>query len=614
MTKPKYDGSPAKATRSVTPEARAKMSKTRSEWWAKQRDAAPAQANSSKAPVQNLTAPTDKLEPALCSPTDEAQRPGSNAPDLEPGHAEASAIGGDGTASIQTKTSRPAKADSERHDVLARIVYKSIGLPYPYDDLKVDLSKAGETNPARQPSKSVETAAHTAMARTISKMQSRRNKPVVVTDFVRGDGWFIELVRSVKSHLCFILYQSNGGKVTFSEEFELSDRVIVPPKEDELIRHVRLPRQFNECGTVGNLLKNIDSLIDRCLDIDAQDRFMMSCLGLSTWFVDRLPLAPYLALVGLPQSGKTTAMKVLHLLCWRGLLTADISSAAFFRVCDQLMPTLFVDETATAGQQRALFHLLRSGNTPDFVVLRDARSYRTYSAKVVSWIELPSDSALNSRCLIIPTRETSRTDLLRTTDPEIVAAAEELQGQLLMYRFRNYSRLRHQQIPGCEKLRARNRDLYEALALPIADDPEACARLLECMEKQHDFQRQPLPPNHTAVLEALFHQIHVHADKAAFAIRDLTNDVNINLKRAGERFRMNPKGVGAVLTPMGFTIRTRTNAGWVIWIDRGARKRIHELMLLHGVDGLAGCLPSENSGAPCEFCKNLDRQSPDPVG
>jgi hypothetical protein len=209
------------------------------------------------------------------------------------------------------------------------------------------------------------------------KKRYRRNKPVIETEFVKGDGWFIELVRSVRSGLYFILYQLDGGKVTFSWEFELGDRVIVPPEEDEFIRHVRLAGQFNECGTVSNLLNNIDLFISRCLDINARDRFMMTCFVLCTWVVDRLPLAPYVALVGLPQSGKTTAMKVLQLLCRRGLLTSDISSAAFFRACDRLMPTLFIDETATAGQQRALFHLLRSGNTPDFIVLRDTQSYRT---------------------------------------------------------------------------------------------------------------------------------------------------------------------------------------------------------------------------------------------
>jgi len=228
--------------------------------------------------------------------------------------------------------------------------------------------------------------------------------------------------------------------------------------------------------------------------------------------------------------------------------------------------------------------------------------------KVVSWIELPNDAALNSRCIIIPMQESTRTDLLRTSHPKIVAAARHLQGQLLLFRFQQYNTLQPSQIPGSGNLRARNRDLYEALALPIAKYPKACAVLRKCIEQQCSIQRQPLPPNHSAVLEALFRQIHAHPDKGTFAIGDLTKDVNINLKRTGERFRMNPKGVGTVLTPLGFNIRTRTNAGWLVWLDRNARRRIHELMLVHGVDGLSACLPSDNT-APCQFCETLDRQS-----
>jgi len=263
------------------------------------------------------------------------------------------------------------------------------------------------------------------------------------------------------------------------------------------------------------------------------------------------------------------------------------------------------------GQQRKLFHLLRSGNTPDFVALRDVQSYRTFCPKVVSWIELPDDGALNSRCIIIPMQESSRKDLLRTTDPQVVAAARKLQGQLLMFRFQKYNTLQASQIPGSENLRSRNRDLYEALALPIADDSEACARLQEGMEEQQSFQRQQLAPNQTAVIETLYQQIHVHADQGTFPIRDLAKDANLNLMRTGERYRLNPKGVGAVLTTLGFHDRTRTNAGWVVWLDRNARERVHSLMLLHGVDGLAAGLPPENHGEECEFCKRPGWRSPE---
>ena len=46
---------------------------------------------------------------------------------------------------------------------------------------------------------------------------------------------------------------------------------------------------------------------------------------------------------------------------------------------------------------------------------------------------MPNDDPLNSRCIVIPMQETARTDLLRTTDPELIAAADRLQGHLLLY-------------------------------------------------------------------------------------------------------------------------------------------------------------------------------------
>lgn len=85
--------------------------------------------------------------------------------------------------------------------------------------------------------------------------------------------------------------------------------------------------------------------------------------------------SPYLALVGLPASGKSTVLKVLRLLCRRSLLTADISSAAFYRVCEPLTPTLLIDEAATAGNSRDLFHLLRTGTSREAVTLRKDESF-----------------------------------------------------------------------------------------------------------------------------------------------------------------------------------------------------------------------------------------------
>ena len=81
-------------------------------------------------------------------------------------------------------------------------------------------------------------------------------------------------------------------------------------------------------------------------------------------------MAPYLALVGPPGSGKTTAMRVLKLLCYRSILTADISSSAFYDISNRIRPTLLIDETLTTGMPRELIHLLKASSTRDCVSLR----------------------------------------------------------------------------------------------------------------------------------------------------------------------------------------------------------------------------------------------------
>ena len=87
------------------------------------------------------------------------------------------------------------------------------------------------------------------------------------------------------------------------------------------------------------LLAGITVLILGCADVSTNDATLIAAFVMSTWFIESLPIAPYLALVGLPRSGKTTLLQVLNLLCRRPLLTADITSAAFYEVYEKLSPT-----------------------------------------------------------------------------------------------------------------------------------------------------------------------------------------------------------------------------------------------------------------------------------
>ena len=56
---------------------------------------------------------------------------------------------------------------AQQHDVLARIVYKSINLPYPYDNIELASSKITRTNATRDPSNQTGTVRPSKLAKIV---------------------------------------------------------------------------------------------------------------------------------------------------------------------------------------------------------------------------------------------------------------------------------------------------------------------------------------------------------------------------------------------------------------------------------------------------------------
>ena len=408
-----------------------------------------------------------------------------------------------------------------------------------------------------------------------------RDSSVVETHFAQlEDGSLIEMIEDPDNPLRTLLAICKTGQVRLADRLRCGEQTLVPiPRDRHIIKHIRLPKGAKEFGSVGNILRQIYSIISQCLDLDDQDRTLLAYFVLSTWFIDQLAVAPYLAFVGLPLSGKTTALWILSLLCRRALLTADITAAAFYRACDQLTPTLLIDETGTAGDRRTLFHLLKTGTMRELTAFRKDESFKTFGAKVVSWTELPDDPALNSRCIIIPFKESHRTDLKKPADPEIKEAANELQKQLLQFRFDRYNKLSLPRVQDDEKLHSRTRDLYEALAHPSGEDISSCKWLVNYFAMQQASNREPLLPTQSAVLQFLFYAIHDRPEKPTYILQDIAYGVNSLLLIAGEGFRMNPRKVGAALSSLGFTARKRTNQGFEMMIlDLKTQSRFTNLL------------------------------------
>ena len=423
------------------------------------------------------------------------------------------------------------------------------------------------------------------------------------------DGTLVELIEHPEDADRTALVVWKDGTAKIRESVEDCRCVLVPaPRDELLLRHIKLPRGVEPYGSAPQLRSDVEALLRRCVDLSPNYCRLLAGFVLATWLIDRLSIAPYLLLVGLPQSGKTTVLQTLALLCRRPLLTADVSTAAFYEACGRYIPTWLIDETGTQANNRLLRHLLRVGSSPNVVAMRKGKVFQSFGAKVISFVEPPDDWALNTRCLIIPMRETNKADLARPTDPEIEELAGELQKKLLLFRLERYKATRPQMVPGSETLRPRERDLLSCLLAVNPEDTSYRKFLLEGFQRFNDIHREPHPELQSAVLAALFNWIHhFTCGTSSIQIVDVTRMTNQFLEQGGHSLRLKPRKVGHVLKTLGFLDRHRTNRGWELWLSPERQREMHNLVRNHGLDHLVPWIENVYGVRPvkCQICEEM---------
>ena len=144
-------------------------------------------------------------------------------------------------------------------------------------------------------------------------------KPVVEIDFAElPDGSLVEMIEDPADPGKSLLAVYKNGTVQYTEQLRDRGRVLVPlTRTDQLLRHIQLPQGAAPYGRLQSLIADVGCFFHFCLDVDPKWWPLMIADVLSSWFPEKLPVAPYLSLVGPPGSGKTTAMRILGLLCRR---------------------------------------------------------------------------------------------------------------------------------------------------------------------------------------------------------------------------------------------------------------------------------------------------------
>jgi hypothetical protein len=426
-----------------------------------------------------------------------------------------------------------------------------------------------------------------------------RNESEIEIDFQElADGSIVEMIEHPEDATKTLLAVYSNESVRCTERIEDRGRILVPlPRADNDLRHVCLAAGVEAYGRIHDLISDVVTILGDCLDLDRDSLKLMGAFAISTWFPEKLTIAPYLALVGPPGSGKTAAMLILNSLLYRGLLTTDISPSAFYDIAHRIRPTTSLDETLTAGRPRELMHLLKASSTRGFAYLRKNRTSLAFGPKVFSWLELPDDQALNTRCIIIPMHRTSRTDLKSPNDPKVLDCTRKMRMRLLQFRFERLRNASEPMPPLNVQLAGRSLDLYRALALPFKEYEPFCEFLADRIAAQDRLQARPLSPAQLSTIWILFQTIHKAPDLPGVSMSLLAKAVSLELKERGEPSGLNERKLGSILTSLSMTSRTRTRLGYLLWFNRAEKLRIHAARRDYGVEG-----SHADSIAECPLC------------
>lgn len=410
----------------------------------------------------------------------------------------------------------------------------------------------------------------------------RGSLPVREVEFAELEGGvLVEIVEHPVIPGSTLLAVFQKGKVEYRDRLVHHGEILLPfPRDRDIFRAIPLPRTAKPYGKVNQLINDILSFLLKGVDFgDPSYPCILAHCVMASWLIDQLDVAPYVFLVGLPQSGKSTLLAMLKMICRRPLLTADVTSAALYQVGSRLGPTLLMDEGGTSGDDRILRHLLRMGSSRESVALRKNHAFNVFGMKVYCSPEPPNDPALMSRGIVIPMVETKRSDLLRPTDPEMQKLALDLQARLFQFRLGNYRKISLQPIPGSEKLRPRTRDLLVNLAAAAANDPTSVHFLQLFFHSQDLFTSESLTPDRRAVLHALFLLAHkLFAPITVGAVAKIANETQHN---NGEQHTLSDRKVGSILTSFGFEKRQPTNRGHVVLLFAADVERLHQLAKTH---------------------------------
>jgi hypothetical protein len=403
----------------------------------------------------------------------------------------------------------------------------------------------------------------------------------------------IDLVADPSDSYRLNLVLWDGSSATVAPRIEYGRATYEPiALEPSLVNAVQWPKCPIEFGSTRNLFGRVLGLITQHLEIREAFARLLTYFVFSTWFPDRLSLAPGLAIVGSAHSAGVQALKLLRCLCRRSILLAEASHASLLSLPLHLSPTLLLNRPVLT---RGLRSFLSSSNRRGLGAVKSGKVLEVCCPKAVYFgmDEIPQDLA----SVMIQVPVLSATAQASVEDGALDEITAEIQGKMLAYRLANHSRVRISDLQGMNFT-----DQAREVAMNLSscmDDAGLAGGVVPLLKEQNDLVRgQPDRALEEAILGAILTCLHEKKDRVQ--VKEITALANSLLRTEGEIIEFEPAAVGHRLN--GFSLwRTRQNEGMFLLLGRDTSRLVHRLALAFGVPWDVNSVPD------CPACQELRR-------
>lgn len=338
----------------------------------------------------------------------------------------------------------------------------------------------------------------------------------------------------------FLRYDKKTKEVEMVDEIEYNDKKYVPI-DNKIVskKRVNLPNQATEYGTDQELVEEISKFLFSYFQVPKFYEVLLPYIVLFYWIADQFPFIPYLHFVGLPATGKSTALDVMGSICYKAIKSGGaVTVASIFRIANQWKGTLLVNEFEVGEKgsdlARSLVQLLKSGVEDDPLYRvegegkKDIELYELKAPRIFASQEEIDNAALQSRTIMVKMdKNKRRLPLYRL--PDFKVKSQDLINKLTLWRFRHFNSINLAEIEyGIPELEGFDRRVQQVLT-PIYHlaDEEAKKTIVELVKQQEEeTRRERLEGQDGQIMEFIFGELSKMTIPTDIMVKDITAHLN----------------------------------------------------------------------------------------